>query len=890
MIGKELGHYRIIEALGKGGMGEVYRARDTRLDRDVALKILPADSGAEPSRSKRFEREAKLIASLNHPNIVTIHAVEEIATSTGSVQFLVMEVVEGKTLSNIIPPDGLPLERIFEIAIPLTDALSSAHGKGITHRDLKPSNIMLDADGRVKVLDFGLAKLVTTADRSEQETIVADEQVTAEGRILGTVAYMSPEQAEGKPLDNRSDIFSLGIVLYELATGKRPFRGDTPISTVSAILRETPRPVTQIRTVPRHLGRIIGRCLEKKPEKRFQTARDVCNELEGLQKEIESGEHDSLTQLSISLPTAAPVRRSLRSWTTVAVVVAALAIAAYAIFFRSPASQSASVLTSRPLTSLPGVETGGSWSPDGSFFTYSYSASGAENIAVVSTAGGDPISLVESEADDASPRWSPDNRWIAFASNRDADTAVYLVPPLGGSVRRLVDIGASPLGDLLWEALGSAPWSSDSGTLLVSRVSTDGTMPVWKIGPESGVQEQFTHPLPGEVDSRASWSFAGDRIAFSRRGVTGSSLMVIPATGGDPREVLSDPTEQLHFSWGSDDRSLVYSKGWSRGGLWSVDLVTLQRRQLTAGGSGRATEPIVSRAGRILYSTGDHQTDLYIHDLQANEERQLTAHTYDNFGPRFSPDGKAVVYESTRTGNSEIWLIDLEKETERRLTDRPGPDISPDWSPDGREIAYIVQGEGKSELWIADAAGGVPRRVCDHEAAPPVQFTPDGLGIGFLAAGSAGSSLFVCDRATGETHEVLAGVAAFGWYRDGRHVIYTPSARESSTEMRVVDLETGRETVLLEEAHVELVVAPDGVAVSYCSAKSHTNMNLFTLRLEAPVSPGELPRAAGPPEQVTHGEGRWHAHNGGWAPDGRSVIFTRDTDSGDVFVLDGAFR
>ena len=202
MIGKTLGHYKIVASLGKGGMGEVYRARDTRLDRDVALKILPAESGADPERGKRFQREAKLIASLNHPNIVTIHAVEEI----DGVHFLAMEVIEGKTLADIVPDGGLPLARIFEIAIPLTDALSCAHGKGITHRDLKPLNVMLDTQGRVKVLDFGLAKLVASQDLSEQETVAHDQQVTAEGRILGTTAYMSPEQAEGKELDHRSDI------------------------------------------------------------------------------------------------------------------------------------------------------------------------------------------------------------------------------------------------------------------------------------------------------------------------------------------------------------------------------------------------------------------------------------------------------------------------------------------------------------------------------------------------------------------------------------------------------------------------------------------------------------------------------------------------------------
>jgi serine/threonine protein kinase len=299
MIGKTFGQYEIIEKIGKGGMDEVYRARDTRLDRDVALKILPEDA-ADPDRLKRFEREAKAVAALKHPNIVTIHSVDEIDGRS----FLTMELVDGMTLSALIPSGGLPLERFFELAIPLSEALVAAHTKGITHRDLKPSNVMVDADGTLKVLDFGLAKLLAEPDSSEDDTVVGQDSVAGEGRVLGTVYYMSPEQAEAKPLDQRSDIFSLGVVLYEMATGKRPFRGDTPISTISSILKETPAPVTDVRdNLPRHLARMVNRCLEKNPDKRFQTARDVANELEGLQKEVESGDIEQMTTASMSRTT-----------------------------------------------------------------------------------------------------------------------------------------------------------------------------------------------------------------------------------------------------------------------------------------------------------------------------------------------------------------------------------------------------------------------------------------------------------------------------------------------------------------------------------------------------------------------------------------------------------
>jgi serine/threonine protein kinase/TolB-like protein/Tfp pilus assembly protein PilF len=295
MIGQKLSHYEIIEKLGEGGMGEVYRARDTRLDRDVALKVLPEELARDPERRKRFEREAKAVAALKHPNIVTIHSVEE----ADGVHFITMELVEGKTLAQNIPKGGLDLDRFFEVALPLTDAVSSAHLKGVAHRDLKPANIMFDADGRLKVLDFGLAKLMEP-DVDPDDTVGPDSN-TAEGKVLGTAAYMSPEQAEGSKVDLRSDVFSLGIIFYEMVTGKRPFYGKTSISTISAILKDDPVSITDLKPLlPRHLGRVIRRCLSKDPGRRFQTVLDVHNELLELQDELRSESLESGTDIDRS--------------------------------------------------------------------------------------------------------------------------------------------------------------------------------------------------------------------------------------------------------------------------------------------------------------------------------------------------------------------------------------------------------------------------------------------------------------------------------------------------------------------------------------------------------------------------------------------------------------
>jgi len=285
VIGETLAHYEITELIGRGGMGEVYRARDTKLDRDVALKVLPAAVAADPARLERFEREAKTVAGLNHPHIVTLHSVEE----DRGIRFLTMELVEGQDLDQLLAPDGLPLSQVFEIGTAIADALAAAHEKGIVHRDLKPANVMVTRNGHVKVLDFGLAKLAQDKPASDIDATEPME-LTQAGAVMGTVPYMSPEQLRGQLVDSRSDIFSLGVVLYELATGRRPFLGDNNADLTSAILKESPPPLTTLKPdLPNHLSRIVERCLEKEQENRYQSALDIRNELRSLRRDVESG-------------------------------------------------------------------------------------------------------------------------------------------------------------------------------------------------------------------------------------------------------------------------------------------------------------------------------------------------------------------------------------------------------------------------------------------------------------------------------------------------------------------------------------------------------------------------------------------------------------------------
>ncbi len=320
MIEQELSHYRITAKLGSGGMGEVYRAEDSKLDRSVALKILPEEMASDEDRLARFRREAKIVAGLNHPNIVTLYSVDE----AEDLHFLTMELVEGKTLGELLPPDGFPLERLFQLAIPIVDAVAGAHARGVVHRDLKPGNVMVtDEDGRVKVLDFGLAKPVSAADDGDVSGV---ETVTTAGGglVTGTPFYMSPEQARGQEVDQRSDLFSFGVMLFEMATGERPFRGANSIELLSGVLRDDPPPVTDLRPeLPRHLARVIRRCLEKNPDDRYQTARDVLNELRALQLEVTAGfDRTPISGLGFGNPRRGEPARSRRALIAVPVVIA----------------------------------------------------------------------------------------------------------------------------------------------------------------------------------------------------------------------------------------------------------------------------------------------------------------------------------------------------------------------------------------------------------------------------------------------------------------------------------------------------------------------------------------------------------------------------------------
>jgi serine/threonine protein kinase len=431
MIDRTLDHYRIESTLGEGGMGVVYKARDTHLNRTVAIKLLRTDKAEDPNRRQRFYQEARAASALNHPNIVTIHDIR----SVNGIDLIVMEFVPGRTLADVVPQKGLPFAKALTYALQIVDGLAKAHEAGIIHRDLKPSNLMVNDDGRVKILDFGLAKLLEPAQSSPDGTTLTVLPPTEEGIVVGTAAYMSPEQASGLKLDARSDIFSFGSVLYEMLTGRRPFTASATLQILSRIQNEEPRPPRQLNSaIPEELERIVLRCMRKDPARRYQTMADLKAALEDLREESASGKYTRI--------------RRKTTWAWIAIVPIA-AVAIYLAGQATRAREPAESVQATALTTFPGAELYPTLSPDGSHVAFTWSGPRQDNVDIYVQhidSAGTPLRLTTGPEHDHNPAWSPDGKWIAFLRGDPSrplsrsKRELRRIPPFGGPERKLADI------------------------------------------------------------------------------------------------------------------------------------------------------------------------------------------------------------------------------------------------------------------------------------------------------------------------------------------------------------------------------------------------------------------------------------------------------------------
>jgi eukaryotic-like serine/threonine-protein kinase len=775
--GSRLGSYEILGALGAGGMGEVYRARDLRLGREVAIKVLPADRLADENRRQRFVQEAQAASALNHPHIVTIHEIE----SEGDVDFIVMEYVRGRSLDALIPRNGMRLGELLRVAIPVAEALAAAHARGIVHRDLKPANVMVGTDGAVKVLDFGLAKLVgpETGPDGSTVTFAADAGLSSPGTVAGTAAYMAPEQATGAPVDARSDIFSFGAMLYEMATGARAFAGASTADTLATVIRAQPKPPTAIvPSLPRELERLILRCLRKEPDRRYQTIRDVSLELQEIKEESDSG------TLAPAAPAPLARRRRGRLVAIGGAVVLVAAVAGFWVLRRMPGT-SAPPMSLASLTTLPGLESHPTFSPDGDQVAFAWNGEKQDNWDIyLKLVGSSEVRRLTTDADrDDVPTWSPDSREIAFLRGIEGGQSVFTVSPVTGTERKLTSAAS--------EHLVGLTWSHDGRWLATSRTDERQAGGLYLLPSEGGGFRTFMRATPPEYFGALAFSRDGRQLAYGACTATVRCHVKVVDVGADlgptgpPRTLTRQPgLEPSGITWSRDGQSIVYS---SDSRLWRVPADgSGAPERLDLAGIG-AEEPVVA-PDRDRLAFAQERTVLSAHPLDTTfTSLPVLASSAWDWDAQFSPDGHRLAFASTRAGEgAQIWTARADGSDARQLVKGSGTyQGGPAWSPDGRQIAFDFRhDDGSWSIFVVDADGGAPRQLTSDRGDENLpMWSRDGRWVYYTSDQKAGRNVWRIPAGGGRPQQITTSGSRYrsALSPDGTDVYFQPQTGGPAT-------------------------------------------------------------------------------------------------------------
>ncbi len=872
MIGTSIAHYTVVEELGRGGMGVVWKARDHHLDRFVAIKVLSSEV-VEFENVPRLVHEAKAASALNHPNIVHIY---DVGDSNG-LPYIAMEYIPGKTLAERISRRGLRLSEALKYGAQIADAMATAHHAGILHRDLKPGNIIIGDTGNVKILDFGLAKVVGGGTTSFSSTQTFIPEVSR--RFAGTVPYLSPEQAEGLPLNLQSDIFSFGIILYEMISGINPFLRGSQHATIAAILNEEPKSLHElVPSIPPEVERLVTRCLRKSPEQRLRSMADLAIALRELQQESDSGQ----LYVTGSPHAASSKRRRFAVWTAIGLTTLALiGIGLWkARNDRAPAPSYELI----PITTYPGRQMQPSLSPDGTQVAFSWNGAAADkfHIFLKALGPGPPLQLTHAAADDTSPAWSPDGESIAFLRTQDNGRfGVFVIPALGGSERHLTEIS---IPESAWMPGPYLSWTPDSRSLVLADHPTpDKPTSIFLFSIQTGDKRQLTFPAADILgDACVGLSPDGRALAFCRCAHLGAwitDMYVVELSAqlqpvADPRQVVPRNSLRINgLTWNRTGTELVFGafrQDYDEG-LWRVPIPNIANAsaselQLGIGGWPSAARLSPRLAFDRSMGAGQNILRLPIHADNKTPEapKLLISSTRGDFAPRYSPDGHRIAFESRRSGNLEIWTCDDEGQDCVQVTAIGAAFTGlPSWSPDGKQIAFYSRKNDKSHIFVIGADGTGLRQLTFEDSnhfmprwsrngawiyyssnatetvqvwkvpsqgGTPVQVTrnggfaslesPDGRWLYYTKNQAADTSLWKLPLAGGEEVRVLPSVHVHNFDVVDNGLYYL----EDPTTLKFLDAAGGSTTVAhLPPGYVGLSVSPDRKSIVFTANKPETS-------------------------------------------------------------------